>query len=200
MASAETTVIGRDTRVRARVTGASDVEVQGHLEGELTVTGEVRVAETGTVAADIRARRIVVRGAVRGDLNADEAILLEDGAKVVGDVRAPRVAIAPGGLVRGYVETGHAGEAKRTSHSTATRAAPAPVRHAPPAAKSAPAPKPAAKAHANNAPAHAKPAAKGRGLTLAGGKAADSSPRAGAPRPVVPVLKKGTKAALTKRR
>ena len=183
-----TTIIGRDTRVRARVTGASDVEVQGHLEGELTVGGEVRVTETATIAADIRARRIVVRGAVRGDLNADEAILLEEGAKVVGDVRAPRVAISPGGLVKGYVETGHAGEGKRASHSTATRAAPAPVRHAPPPAKSAP-----AKAHHAPAKAHAnsKPAAKGRGITLAGGKA---------PPPVVPVLKKGTKAALTKRR
>lgn len=188
MATHETTIIGRDTRVRARVTGASDVEVQGHLEGELTVTGEVRVTETATIAADIRARRIIVRGAVRGDLNADEAILLEDGAKVVGDVRAPRVAISPGGLVKGYVETGHAGEGKRASHSTATRAAPAPVRHAPPAAKSAP-----AKAHHAPAKAHAnsKSAPKGRGLTLAGGKA---------PPPVVPVLKKGTKAALTKRR
>jgi cytoskeletal protein CcmA (bactofilin family) len=191
MASNETTIIGRDTRVRARVTGASDVEVQGHLEGELTITGEVRVTETATIAADIRARRIVVRGAVRGDLNADEAILLEDGAKVVGDVRAPRVAISPGGLVKGYVETGHAGEGKshvgRASHSTATRAAPAPVRHAPAAAKSAP-----SKAHHPPAKAHA-PAAKGkgRGMTLAGGKA---------PAPVVPVLKKGTKAALTKRR
>jgi cytoskeletal protein CcmA (bactofilin family) len=185
--SATTTIIGRDTRVRARVTGASDVEVQGHLEGELTVTGEVRVMETATIAADIRARRIVVRGAVRGDLNADEAILLEEGAKVVGDVRAPRVAIAPGGLVKGYVETGHAGEGKRAAHSTATRAAPAPVRHAPPAAKSAPAKAhPPAKVHASS-----KSAPKGRGLTLAGGKA---------PPPVVPVLKKGTKAALTKRR
>lgn len=183
---AQTTVIGRDTRIRARVSGASDVEVQGHLEGELTVSGEVRVTETATIAADIRARRIVVRGAVRGDLNADEAILLEDGAKVVGDVRAPRVAIAPGGLVKGYVETGHAGEGKsRASHATATRAAPAPARHHAPPAKSAPAKAAPAKAHAN-----AKPA-KGRGMTLGGGKA---------PPPVVPVLKKGTKAALTKRR
>jgi cytoskeletal protein CcmA (bactofilin family) len=179
------TIIGRDTRIHARVTGASDVEVQGHLEGELTVTGEVRVEQTATIAADIRARRIIVRGAVRGDLNADEAILLEEGAKVVGDVRAPRVSIAPGGLVRGYVETGHAGEGKRASHSTATRAAPAAVRHAPPPAKSAP----AKVTHAKAAPAKAAP--KGRGMTLAGGKA---------PPPVVPVLKKGTKAALTKRR
>jgi len=187
MASAAT-IIGRETRIRARVTGGSDVEVHGHLEGELTVGGEVRVEATATIAADIRARRIVVRGAIRGDLNADETILLEDGARVVGDLRAPRVAIAPGGLVRGYVETGHVGEGKRPAQSTATRAAPAPVRHAPAPAPAKHAPKAAPKAVP--APAPAKPAAKGR-LTLAGGKA---------PPPVVPILKKGTKAALTKRR
>ncbi len=187
MASAAT-IIGRETRVRARVSGSGDIEVHGHLEGELSASGEVRVESTATIAADIRARRIVVRGAIRGDLNADEAIVLEEGARVVGDVRAPRVAIAPGGLVRGYVETGHVGEGKRPAHATAARAVPAPVRHAPaPAAKAAPkAPPP----KAAPAPAPSKPAAKSR-LTLAGGKA---------PPPVVPILKKGTKAALTKRR
>lgn len=187
MATHATTIIGRDTRVRARVAGAGDVEVQGHLEGELTVGGEVTIDATATVAADVRARRIVVRGAVKGDLSADEAIHLEDGARVVGDIRAPRVAIAPGGLVRGYVETQAAGA------KPATRAAAAPaVRHAPPArhapVRAVPHAPPSKPKVAHVA---AKVSPKGRGLTLAGGKA---------PPPVVPVLKKGTKAALTKRR
>ncbi len=186
MASAATS-IGRETRVRARVSGSGDIEVHGHIEGEVSASGEVRVESTATIAADIRARRIVVRGAIRGDLNADEAIVLDEGARVVGDVRAPRVAIAPGGLVKGYVETGHVGEGKRPAHATAARAVPAPMRHAPaPAAKAAPKAPP----KAAPAPAPSKPAAKSR-LTLAGGKA---------PPPVVPILKKGTKAALTKRR
>ncbi len=190
---ATATIIGQGTRLAARVSGSGDVEVQGHLEGELTISGEARIDATGTVAADVRARRIVVRGAVKGDLTADESIHLEDGARVVGDLRAPRVAIAPGGLVRGYVETGAAAggkpaaraaaPARHTTHATHAAHAPhaAPVRAVPPAPKSKP-----AVAHVP-----AKPAPKGRGLTLAGGKA---------PPPLVPVLKKGTKAALTKRR
>ncbi|HEY1958735.1 MAG TPA: polymer-forming cytoskeletal protein [Polyangiaceae bacterium] len=178
---ATATIIGRDTRVHARVSGAGDIEVQGHLEGELTVGGEARIESTATVAADVRARRIVVRGAVKGDLSADESILLEDGARVVGDVRAPRVAIAPGGLVRGYVETQAAG-AKPASRAVTPARRVDGVRAVPPAPKSKP-------AVVHVAAKHAAP--KGRGITLAGGKA---------PPPVVPVLKKGTKAALTKRR
>jgi cytoskeletal protein CcmA (bactofilin family) len=181
-----TTLIGRDTRIKGRVTGAShDVEVQGHLEGELTIEGDVRIDATGTVAADIRARRIVVAGAVKGNLNADDAIVLEAGARVVGDLRAPRIAIAVGGLLRGHVETGAAGAHASPRKATAGHHAPAKVVHHAPA-KHAHTP-PAKIVHAKKD--HAKAAPK---MTLAGGKSA--------PRPVVPVLKKGTKAALTKRR
>lgn len=173
--SSHATVIGRETRIKGRITGAHDIDVQGHVEGELSVDGNVRVDTHATIAADIRGHRITVRGAIKGDLSADEAIALEDGARVVGDLRAPRVAIAQGGLLRGYVETGKS-EGKRPAQASAPRHAPAPVHAHKPAT---PAPKPAAKA------------GKGGRMTLGGGKA---------PAPVVPVLKKGTKAALTKKR
>ncbi len=178
------TVIGRETRIRARVSGGQDFEIHGHLEGELTVGGDVQIEQTATIAADVRARRIVVRGAVKGDLSAEEAVLLEEGARVVGDVRAPRVAIGVGALVRGYVETGKAGEAPRKASSVAA-ARVVPV-HRPAAAPVKAAPKPAPKP----APAPAKKASGSR-MSIAGGKA---------PPPVVPSLKKGTKAALTKKR
>ena len=94
--AANVTVIGRTTRVRGRVTGAVDLEVQGFVEGEIAVGGDVTVDSPGIVGAGIRARRLIVRGAVKGDLVGDESILLESGARVVGDLRAPRVAIAQG--------------------------------------------------------------------------------------------------------
>jgi cytoskeletal protein CcmA (bactofilin family) len=110
------TVIGRTTRVRGRVTGDGDVEVQGFVEGAISVGGDVTVDAHGSVGAGVRGRRLLVRGAVKGDLLGEESILLEQGARVVGDVRAPRVAIAPGAMVRGYVQTGDAdGASARTA-------------------------------------------------------------------------------------
>src|ERR1700749_3748169 len=99
-------VIGRTTRVRGRVTGAVDLEVQGFVEGEIAVLGDVTIDTPAMVGAGVRGRRLFVRGAVKGDLVGEESISLEQGARVVGDVRAPRIAIAPGALVRGYVQTG----------------------------------------------------------------------------------------------
>ncbi|HEX3770540.1 MAG TPA: polymer-forming cytoskeletal protein, partial [Polyangiaceae bacterium] len=100
------TVIGKATRVRGRLTGAVDLEVQGYVEGEIEVGGDVTIDAQGLVGASVHGRNLLVRGAVRGDLVGEESISLESGARVVGDVRAPRVAIAPGALVRGFVQAG----------------------------------------------------------------------------------------------
>jgi cytoskeletal protein CcmA (bactofilin family) len=196
---ADVTVIGRSAFVKGRVSGAGDLHIAGRVEGEVASTGAVTVDETGLVAANVAARRVVVRGAVRGDLTADEAILVERGARVVGDLRAPRIAVAAGALVRGYVETAveGVGRANRAS-AAATRdkpkavAAPvavtaraqAPREASPPTKQSTPAPSTASAKH----DAKAAP----RGATLAGKR---KSP----PAPMVPALKKGGKAVQKRR-
>jgi cytoskeletal protein CcmA (bactofilin family) len=181
---ADPTVIGRATFVRGRLAGSGDIEIAGRVEGDVACDGEVTVEASGLVAANISARRIVVRGAVKGDLVAEDALVIEAGAKVVGDLRAPRIAIAQGGLVRGHVQTGAAGAARpRAQSATAARHAPAKV------AAQAPKAAPVAAKSAANGPSRATPP---RGATLAGS-------RMGPPPPVVPALKKGTKAVQKKR-
>lgn len=198
----ESTVIGRGTVVRARISGEGDLDVQGRVEGEVSTDGEVIVAADGLVGANITARRIVVRGAIRGDLVAEEGVHLEDGARVAGDVRAPRVSISPGALLRGYVQTGAAGSAAKPATHAAARQQPkvAPSPHEPPkaaarAGKRAPA-APAGLARPGPSaivPAIARAAGKKPPpIALAGGKSK-------APAPIVPVLRKGAKGSLKKR-
>lgn len=203
--AADRTLIGTGTFVRGRVNGTGDLDIAGRIEGDVTVTGEVLVDGTGLVGAGISARRIVVRGAVKGDLVAEEAVILEAGARVVGDLRAPRIAIAPGGLVRGHVQTGAAGAARpRAASASASRpsATSTATKAAPP--KAAPAP----------ARSETKVAAAAPARTTSSGNGAKATPhragagsegvsrvagRLGPPPPVVPALKKGTKAVQKKR-
>jgi len=158
-------VIGRTTRVRGRVTGDVDLQVSGFVEGDIAVGGDVTVDGPGIVGANVRGRRLVVRGAVKGDLVGEEAVLLEEGARVVGDVKAPRIAIAPGALVRGFVQTGEgdAAPARAPRAQAASRAAPKGA----PAAIETRADKPAAHLSGANSAAPRRP-----------------------PPPVVPALKK----------
>jgi cytoskeletal protein CcmA (bactofilin family) len=191
--AANTTIIGRTARVRGRVTGEVDLEVQGFVEGEISVGGDVTVDVHGLVGASVRARRLVVRGAVKGDLVGEEAISLEEGARVVGDVRAPRVAIAPGALVRGYVETGEGGAASPRAARTAPAARPAVSAPKPVAAVVGAAKAPVA---ATKAPAPAQAAVNSTTVAAAapvGGNARHGANHAAArrpPPPVVPALKK----------
>jgi cytoskeletal protein CcmA (bactofilin family) len=200
MASA-VSIIGRTTRVHGRVTGDVDLEVHGFVDGEVAVGGDVTIDAHGMVGAGVRGRRVVVRGAVRGDLLGEEAVLLEDGARVVGDVRAPRIVIAPGALVRGFVDTGE-GSAPAPSvsrQSSAARPVVASPRVAPPVAK--PAAEPARTAPRGNERPVAVPArsvevaapsanATSAAHALGGNHAPAPGGLRRPPPPVVPALKK----------
>lgn len=191
---AEVTVIGRSARVSGRVTGTADVEILGHVEGDVAVTGDVTVDTHGTVGANVSGHRVTVRGAIKGDLTGEEAVLLESGAKVVGDVRAPRVAIAPGALVRGYVQTGAMnGAAPRARQAQASKpAARANARaEAPARAEKAPArpepAKPAPRSAPQPAARPAQPAARVQPRPQA--QQAPQAPQAKAPPPRAPQAK-----------
>jgi len=126
----DTTVIGKGTHLKARVTGEGDLEIHGHVDGEISVTGEVTITEGGLVGASVTAKRIVVHGAVKGDLVAEEAVHLEDGARVVGDIRAARIAIAPGALLKGYVQVGAAAGERKSGARSAPKPAAKPAARA----------------------------------------------------------------------
>jgi cytoskeletal protein CcmA (bactofilin family) len=188
---ADVTVIGRGSRVRGRITGDGDVEILGHVEGDVQVSGDVTIGEEGLCGSGLAARRLVIRGAVKGDLTASESIALDGGARVVGDLRAPRIAIAPGALVRGYVQTADAGSAPAAKRSAqGARAATPPAR-----AAAAPASSPAV---ARQAPPPPKSAPQVSRPQASAAKAPPPRAKA-APAPVVPVLKKGAKGAMKKR-
>ena len=220
----EATVIGRTTRIRGRITGKVDLEILGHVDGEIAIDGDLTLDAQGLIGANVSARRMVVRGAVRGDLTGDEVVVLEDGARVVGDVRAPRIAIAPGALVRGYVQTGdiEASPARaRAQQASAPRAAPSraatpvvarPASVGPVVAKPAvvkpaamPAPQPALKPAPKPATVKA-PLAPVRSSVVSNGNNPRPTPSAlagatpkGPPDPVVPALKKGAKGAMKRK-
>ena len=204
---ADTSVISKEARVTGKVVGSGDLEILGHVEGEVDIAGDVTIDASGTVGASVSARKLTVRGAVRGDLIGHDLVELDAGAKVLGDIRAPRVVISPGALVKGFVSTGGGkadggasngeGRARAAAKPAATskptfearkpEARPEPRQPEPrqerQEARPAPRPHhaPAPIAHKAPPPRPSQPSHKK------------------APPPVVPVLKKGAKATQKKR-
>ncbi len=173
---ADVTVIGQGIFLRGSIKGDGDVEIRGRIEGDVEVAGEVTIGEGALVKADVTARRITVRGAVAGNLTGEDGVRLEEGARVVGDLRGAGIGIAEGALLRGNVQTGTGGEGRgRARQQTAAARAPARVE-----------------------PRKA-PALVSKGSNNSGRKAPAVEERPAPPPPVVPVLKKGSRAALRKR-
>lgn len=193
---AQASTIGASTVVRGNLRGDGDVEIHGRVEGSVSMSGDVTLGEHAAVLGDITGAVLVLGGAVQGDVRGTDSVVLDATARVVGDIGAPRIGITDGALVRGNVQTDGESMSAAPRARTAARAEPArrvdtaPARQEEKKAEARPAParKPAApakKAVAKAPPPKAKPAPP-----------AKRTP----PPPVVPALRRGTRAKKKTRR
>jgi cytoskeletal protein CcmA (bactofilin family) len=97
------TVIARGNRIEGAISGSSDIQVEGELQGSIDGSGVVRIAPEGRVEGTLAGRVVVVAGTVRGDIAAAETAELESSAKVYGNITAPRIRIADGASFDGQV-------------------------------------------------------------------------------------------------
>ena len=181
---ADVTMVGSGIFLRGSIRGEGDLEIRGRVEGDIEIVGEVIIADGALIKADITARRITVRGAVLGNLTGEDGVRLEGGARVVGDVRGASIGISDGALLRGNVQTGQGEERARPRATQARAVAKPPARVE---VRKAPSPPPPPVSIARN------------GVARKVAPILVEEERTGPPAPVVPVLKKGARAALRKR-
>jgi cytoskeletal protein CcmA (bactofilin family) len=120
----QTTLIAPGTVISGRVSGATEVLVEGEVEGDLQVEGVVTVGADGKVRGEIVARVVKVGGRVVGNVRGGERVEVLPSGSLEGDVAAPRVTIAEGAFFKGRVEMGggraDTGAAGKPSPSTSS--------------------------------------------------------------------------------
>lgn len=89
-------IIGRSTRVRGRVSGEGDLVIEGSIEGDITVRGDLTIAEGGRATSTIDAAAVTLRGELDGDVRASGAVRIEAGARVRGDMQGESVSLEEG--------------------------------------------------------------------------------------------------------
>ena len=97
--------LGANLRVKGEVIGSEDLVIEGTFEGLVQLDdGNLTIARTAKVTADIVAAEIVVSGEVKGNVRAKERIRLKTDGSVTGDLTTPEILIEDGALFKGSVE------------------------------------------------------------------------------------------------
>lgn len=97
-------ILAAGTKITGELETDGMLRIEGRVEGNLRVSGQVLVARGGVVEGDVVTRQAVVGGEVHGHILADEWVELQPGCAVDGDITTPRIAVQEGGIVNGRLK------------------------------------------------------------------------------------------------
>jgi cytoskeletal protein CcmA (bactofilin family) len=99
------TVIGPNCRITGTLQSDGGIRIEGIYEGTLETTGNLVVADTATVIAEIRAYNISISGSVKGNITANKVEITETG-KVWGDLAINSLLLHEGAYLKGQTNMG----------------------------------------------------------------------------------------------
>ena len=80
--------IGASAKVHGRIAGDGDLTVEGRVDGDISLRGELTVTDGGVVSAEtIEADAITVAGRLEGEMRISGVVRALAGSSVRGDIR-----------------------------------------------------------------------------------------------------------------
>jgi len=90
------TVIAEDVEVTGTIKCASNIELNGKLNGDLNCTGNVVVGKSAQVKGNINVEAVTVLGQINGNVVAKDRIELKSSARMMGDIKSKRLTVEDG--------------------------------------------------------------------------------------------------------
>ncbi len=97
-------VLGRGTRVRGRVSGSGALRVEGQVEGGIAVGGDLSIEEGAQVQGPVEADSVSIGGELVGDVTARGPVVIRSTAKVAGTMGGAEVSLEEGASFKGRIE------------------------------------------------------------------------------------------------
>ncbi|HEY8041614.1 MAG TPA: polymer-forming cytoskeletal protein [Polyangiaceae bacterium] len=97
--------IGSGARVRGRIHGDGDLLIEGHVEGDLAIRGDLTIASGADVSSEaVEAQSVTIAGTFEGDMAATGPVRVASGARVRGNLRGSAVSIEDGARFSGKLD------------------------------------------------------------------------------------------------
>ena len=111
-------VLGPRDLIQGKLVYEGDMRVQGTVEGEAALAGDLSIEGQGTVKAKVEVRNLNVRGSLEGDATVRDRLLIAGSGTLQGNVRVGRLAIEDGAVLNGSISMERRGESGRSSRSS----------------------------------------------------------------------------------
>lgn len=96
------TLIGNKVTVQGTLNGEGNLRIDGKVEGEIILNGDLFVGKTGLVNANIQGHSAIVAGEVNGNFILSGKLELTETAKVAGDIEMGTLVIHEGAVFKGH--------------------------------------------------------------------------------------------------
>ena len=96
--------IGSTARIRGRIAGEGDLTIEGSVEGDIALRGNLTIAEGGSAASDVEAQEVTISGTLSGNVNASGQVRIGASSHVTGDMRGASVTIDEGAQFAGQLD------------------------------------------------------------------------------------------------
>jgi len=111
------TVIAEDIEIVGSVKCASNVQIDGKLNGDLSCSGNAVIGSSASIKGNLNVDSVSLLGQVNGNIVAKDRIELKSSAKLMGDIRAKRLTVEDGCSFVGKSEVNASGTAAKASDS-----------------------------------------------------------------------------------
>jgi cytoskeletal protein CcmA (bactofilin family) len=109
------TIVGPGAKLKGTITGKTNVEVYGVLEGSCEIDGLLQIKDGGTLIGDAQVNDAVIEGRSDGELKVRNKLEIRATGNVEGRLQAKSIAMAEGCVVQGDVDmTGGSGGSAST--------------------------------------------------------------------------------------
>ena len=94
--------LGPGSKASGRLLFEGPTTIEGEIEGEILVHGNVTIGENAIIRGKINATSALIRGKVTADIQADKKIEIQPPGIVVGDLFTQTLVIGDGAILEGH--------------------------------------------------------------------------------------------------
>lgn len=94
-------LISQGVEIKGQIFAQGSMRIDGSIEGQLDVKGDLLIGEKGKVKGGVKAENIILGGKIEGDVTARGRFELASTGVINGDVACAIITVEEGGLLDG---------------------------------------------------------------------------------------------------